>query len=130
MLPVGGTPGVVPGTAHDCHGKAAGSLPEGRTGVNGFFVTGDGQKMDAAPGKGGAGAKDIKIVVFCVLDVLCLLAWSLYSPASACSTCSSWPSTLTFFQTLRTLPSPSISQVERWMPIETLPYMFFSRQAP
>jgi len=53
-----------------------------------------------------------------------------YSEARASMTCSSWPSTLTFFHTLRTLPSPSITKVERWIPMEVLPYMFFSRQAP
>jgi hypothetical protein len=54
----------------------------------------------------------------------------VYRALNASSTCSSCPSTLTFFQILRTLPLPSITKVERWMPIEVLPYRFFSRQAP
>ena len=53
-----------------------------------------------------------------------------YSSAIAFSTCSSWPSTLTAFQSLATLPWASIRYVLRWMPIFFLPYMFFSRHAP
>jgi hypothetical protein len=45
-------------------------------------------------------------------------------------TCWSWPSTWTRFQSLATLPLASIKYVDRWIPIDFLPYMFFSRQAP
>jgi len=50
--------------------------------------------------------------------------------ARAASTCSSWPSTFTALNTLATFPAASITNVLRAMPIDFLPYMFFSRHAP
>src|SRR6185295_888735 len=94
---------------HDERSRGVGAAPRGRPAAGRHLLPAN---------QGGHGGPPLRQVgVF-------------YSPANAPSTCSSWPSTETFFQTLRTMPAASIRNVERWMPIETLPYMFFSRRAP
>ena len=49
---------------------------------------------------------------------------------SAARTCWLWFSGLTLGKTLEILPCSSMIKVERMMPMEVLPYIFFSPQAP
>src|SRR5579871_5880813 len=52
------------------------------------------------------------------------------APHNLASTSSACPSTDTFGQTCTIFPLGSIKNVERWMPMLFLPYMFFSTITP